>query len=662
MTAISIDFETYSECDIKTAGGYNYAAHPTTEVLCMAWAIDDEAPQLWTPDQPFPERLAHALMWENAEVWAWNAAFERAVWHHKILWKHDIGVADHRWNDTAALAATLALPRALGKCAEVLELSDQKDTRGRFLIQRLCKPYRGERRTDQHLLDELYAYCKQDVVTERAIKNYILKYKPMGEHERAVWLLDQEINWRGVGIDVPNVENALDLIIATAERLNASVVDLTDGALSGVGSRAQVMSWCRDQGYRLGGYDKNAILAALADPALPANVRDVLKVRQTLGKASTSKYLAMQNLAGTDNRARGVFSYHGAQTGRWAGRGFQPQNLPRPAFDDADNCVKLFDQRDPELLEMLYGDPMVALSSTLRSMIVPAQGKRLLVADFNAIEARVLAWLAGEAHVIEAFNLYDTLKLDANGDRVPTGDPEDPWERCGPDIYCIAARGIYLREITKKDKAERSIGKVSTLALGYQGGVGAFQTMAKAYRVTVDDDDADVIKVKWRKAHPKIVRFWYDLEAAANNAVKHRGHAFDAGPITFKCHGDFLFAKLPSGRRLAYYQPRLGNNGLEFWGTDSRLGGRWAKLDTYGGKLAENVTQAVSRDLLADAMLRVEAAGYPVVMHVHDEIVSEVPKDFGSLAEFEELICQMPDWATGLPMAVEGFECERYRK
>jgi len=634
---ISIDFETYSECDIKTAGGYNYAAHPSTEVICMAWAIDYEEPQLWTPDQPFPKRLAHALMWENAEVWAWNAAFERAVWHHKILWKHDIGVADHKWNDTAALAATLALPRALGKCAEVLELSDQKDTRGRFLIQRLCKPYRGERRTDQHLLDELYAYCKQDVVTERAIKNYILKYKPMGEHERAVWLLDQEINWRGVGIDVPNVENALDLIIATAERLNASVVDLTDGALSGVGSRAQVMSWCRDQGYRLGGYDKNAILTALADPALPANVRDVLKVRQTLGKASTSKYLAMQNLAGADHRARGVFSYHGAQTGRWAGRGFQPQNLPRPAFDDADNCVKLFDQRDPELLEMLYGDPMVALSSTLRSMIVPAQGKRLLVVDFNAIEARVLAWLAGEQAPLDVF-------------------------ASGQCIYCHAATSIYGRTITKADQAERQIGKVAVLALGYQGGVGAFQTMAAAYRVEIEDELADQIKVKWRKANKNIVRFWYALEEAANNAVKHRGHAFDAGPITFKCHGDFLFAKLPSGRRLAYYQPRLGNNGLEFWGTDSRLGGRWAKLDTYGGKLAENITQAVARDLLADAMLRVEAAGYPVVMHVHDEIVSEVPKDFGSLAEFEELICQMPDWAAGLPMAVEGFECERYRK
>ena len=634
---ISIDFETYSECDIKTAGGYNYAAHPSTEVICMAWAIDYEEPQLWTPDQPFPKRLAHALMWENAEVWAWNAAFERAVWHHKILWKHDIGVADHRWNDTAALAATLALPRALGKCAEVLELSDQKDTRGRFLIQRLCKPYRGERRTDQHLLDELYAYCKQDVVTERAIKNYILKYKPMGEHERAVWLLDQEINWRGVGIDVPNVENALDLIIATAERLNASVVDLTDGALSGVGSRAQVMSWCRDQGYRLGGYDKNAILTALADPALPANVRDVLKVRQTLGKASTSKYLAMQNLAGADHRARGVFSYHGAQTGRWAGRGFQPQNLPRPAFKDADTCVQLFDQRDPELLEMLYGDPMVALSSTLRSMIVPAQGKRLLVVDFNAIEARVLAWLAGEQAPLDVF-------------------------ASGQCIYCHAATSIYGRTITKADQAERQIGKVAVLALGYQGGVGAFQTMAAAYRVEIEDELADDIKVKWRKANKNIVRFWYALEEAANNAVKHRGHAFDAGPITFKCHGDFLFAKLPSGRRLAYYQPRLGNNGLEFWGTDSRLGGRWAKLDTYGGKLAENITQAVARDLLADAMLRVEAAGYPVVMHVHDEIVSEVPKDFGSLAEFEELICQMPDWAAGLPMAVEGFECERYRK
>jgi DNA polymerase bacteriophage-type len=633
---ISIDFETYSECDIKTAGGYNYAAHPTTEVICMAWAIDDEAPQLWLPDDPFPEGLSDAIL-DGAEVWAWNAAFERAVWEH---WGTRNGmpyIFPKQWNDTAALAATLALPRALGKCAEVLELSDQKDTRGRFLIQRLCKPYRGERRTDQHLLDELYAYCKQDVVTERAIKNYIQRYKPMGEHERAVWLLDQAINWRGVGIDVPNVENALDLIIATAERLNASVVDLTDGALSGVGSRAQVMSWCRDQGYRLGGYDKNAILTALADPALPANVRDVLKVRQTLGKASTSKYLAMQNLAGHDDRARGVFSYHGAQTGRWAGRGFQPQNLPRPAFNDADTCVKLFEQRDPELLEMLYGDPMAALSSCLRSMIVPAQGNRLMVVDFNAIEARVLAWLAGEQEPLDVF-------------------------ATGQCIYCHAATSIYGRTITKADKEERQIGKVAVLALGYQGGVGAFQTMAAAYRVEIEDELADQIKVKWRKANKNIVRFWYALEEAANNAVKHRGHAFDAGPITFKCHGDFLFAKLPSGRRLAYYQPRLGNNGLEFWGTDSRLGGRWAKLDTYGGKLAENITQAVARDLLADAMLRVEAAGYPVVMHVHDEIVSEVPKDFGSLAKFEELICQMPDWATGLPMAVEGFECERYRK
>lgn len=633
---ISIDFETYSECDIKTAGGYNYAAHPTTEVLCMAWAIDDEEPQLWVPGEDIPERL-HDAIEDGAEIWAWNAAFERAVWEHKIAPKYCLPVLPHQWNDTAALAATLALPRALGKCAEVLGLVEQKDTRGSYLIQRLCKPYRGERRSDQHLLDELYAYCKQDVVTERAIKKYVQQYKPLGAHEHDVWLLDQEINWRGVGIDTTNVANALDLIIATAERLNASVVDITGGALSGVGSRAQVMSWCRDQGYKLAGYDKNEILAALADPELPPVVRDVLKVRQTLGKASTSKYLAMQNLSAHDGRAHGVFSYHGAQTGRWAGRGFQPQNLPRPAFNDADNCVKLFSQRDPELLEMLYGDPMVALSSTLRSMIVPESGKRLLVVDFNAIEARVLAWLAGEQEPLDVF-------------------------ATGECIYCHAATSIYGRTITKADKDERQVGKVAVLALGYQGGVGAFQTMATTYRVVVEDELADQIKVKWRKANKKIVRFWYELEAAATNAVRHRGHAFDAGPITFKCHGEFLFAKLPSGRRLAYFRPRIGNNGLEFWGTDSRLGGRWAKLDTYGGKLAENVTQAVSRDLLADAMLRVEAAGYATVMHVHDEIVAEVPKDFGSLAEFEELICELPAWATGLPIAVEGFECERYRK
>jgi DNA polymerase len=232
----------------------------------------------------------------------------------------------------------------------------------------------------------------------------------------------------------------------------------------------------------------------------------------------------------------------------------------------------------------------------------------------------------------------------------------------GQCIYCHAATSIYGRTITKADKEERQIGKVAVLALGYQGGVGAFQTMAAAYRVEISDEMADDIKVKWRKANRNISRFWYDLEAAAKNAVLHRGHAFEAGPITFKCHGDFLFAKLPSGRRLAYYKPVIGNSGLEFWGTDSRLGGRWAKLTTYGGKLCENVTQAVSRDLLADAMLRVEAAGYPVVMSVHDEVVSEAPIGFGSLEDFERLMCEMPDWATGLPMAVEGFECERYRK
>lgn len=634
---ISIDFETYSECDIKTAGGYNYAAHPSTEVICMAWAIDDEEPQLWVPGDPIPDRLYDALDGAG-EIWAWNAAFERAVWHHQMHkhgWYCDIDPS--QWNDTAALAAILALPRALGQCAQVLSLAEQKDTRGRYLIQRLCQPYRGERRRDPELLDELYSYCKQDVRTERAIKNLLLPYKPMSDNERQVWLLDQEINWRGMGIDVTNVENAIDLIFQTAERLNERAKEISGGVLPDVGSRARVMAWASSRGYTLTGYDKNAVLEALADPALPDDVRQVLEIRRTLGKASTSKYQSMLNLAGADNRARGVFSYHGAQTGRWAGRGFQPQNLPRPAFGDTDNCIKLFDQRDPEIIETLYGDPMVALSSCLRGMIVPAEGNRLLVSDFSAIEARVLAWLADEQGPLDVF-------------------------REGGDIYCHAATGIYNRTITPKDKDERQIGKVAVLALGYQGGVGAFQTMAKAYRVEVADEDADRIKVAWRKAHPKIVRFWYALEQAAQNAVRHKGHAFEAGPVTFRVVGNFLFAKLPSGRRLAYYQPRNGHDGLEFWGTDSKLGGRWAKLTTYGGKLCENVTQAVARDLLAEAMLRLENHGYNVVASIHDEIICELPKGVGSLENMEEFMCELPEWAAGLPMSAEGFECERYRK
>lgn len=635
---ISIDFETYSECDIRTAGAYNYAAHPTTEVICMAWAIDDAEPQLWCPGMPLPIELIDAIDF-GAEIWAWNAMFERSVWHHQMVMKHRATIINpEQWNDTAALAAILALPRALGQCAEVLGIAEQKDKRGSYLIQRLCKPYRGERRRDPELLDELYAYCLQDVKTERAVKQHLTRYKPMGDIERDVWLLDQEINWRGLGIDVSNVDHAINLIYQTAEKLNERAREISGGVLPDVGSRARVMAWAASRGYTLTGYDKNAVIEALADPTLPDDVRKVLEIRQTMGKASTSKYTAMQNLAAeSDWRARGVFWYHGAQTGRWAGRGFQPQNLPRPAFDDTDNCIKLFKHNDVELLEALYGDPMVALSSCLRGMIVPKTGNRFIVADFNAIEARVLAWLAGEKGPLDVF-------------------------RSGECIYCHAATGIYGKKVTKKDKDERQIGKVAVLALGYQGGVGAFQTMAKAYRVVVEDEVADDIKVKWRKAHPRIVKFWYTLEQDAMNAVRHPGHLFKTnGAIGFKVRGEFLFAKLPSGRRLAYYKPSLGSQ-LEFWGTDSRFAGRWAKLSTYGGKLAENVTQACARDLLAEGMLRLERAGYPVVASIHDEVICEVPHGIGSLAEMEEILCELPEWAGGLPLTAEGFECERYRK
>lgn len=633
---ISIDFETYSEADLRAIGAYKYAAHPTTEVLCMAWAIDDEEPQLWTPDQPFPARLFDEIF-RGAEIWAWNAGFERAIWEHVVSPRADaIGIEPDQWNDTAALAAALALPRALGKCAAVLGLAEQKDDGGRYLIQKLCKPYRGERRRDPHLLDELYAYCKQDVKTEREIKRYVQQYKPTTAGEREVWLLDQEINNRGLGIDTASASAAIEIIYKIGERLTDSVKELTTGELAGVGSRDQVMRWARSRGYKLTGYDKNTILNALADPALPDDVRHVLEVRRTLGKASTSKYQAMLNLAGEDGRARGLFWYHGAQTGRWAGRGFQPQNLPRPAFDDTDNCIKLFEHRDPELIEALYGDPMAALSSCLRGMIVPAKGHRLIVSDFSAIEARVLAWLADEQGPLDVF-------------------------REGGDIYCHAATGIYGRTITPKDKEERQIGKVAVLALGYQGGVGAFQTMAKAYRVEVEDEKADEIKVKWRKAHKKIVRFWYDLEQAATNAVAYKGTVFIAGRVAFKVEGDFLFAKLPSGRRLAYYKPVVSNGELQFFATNGRTG-QWCRNDTYGGKLCENVTQAVARDLLASAMLRLENAGYKVVASIHDEIICEMPIGEGSLATMEQLMCELPDWATGLPMAAEGFQCERYRK
>ena len=675
-TKVSFDFETYSECDLMKCGAWVYAEHPTTEALCMAYAYDNGAPHLWLPGDPLPDFVTHP---ERYTLHAWNAFFEWCIWTLCLRWpetQHD------QWYDTMAKAAAMALPLSLEKCGKALKMpSDlQKDKRGKYLIQRLCSPFRGKRNRDMVLLLEFYEYCKQDVVAERAIGDMLL---PLCSSERALWVKDWEINIRGACIDLDAVNHARVIIDKETETLNTEVADITNGALLDVAKRDRVMVYCRDEhGFRLTGYAKDYLEKILQRDDVPPVVRRLLEIRQQTGKTSNAKYEALSRMTASDRRVHGLLQYHAAGTGRWGGRLFQPQNLPRPSFNDADTAVSLFHFRDPELLRLLFDDPLEALSSSLRGMITPSPGNKFIVSDYNAIEGRVLAWLADEAHTLQDY-------------------------RDGKDQYKVCATWMFNKPYDAITKDERQAGKPADLGLGYGGGISAFDQFAKVYQVDYDrlsdnlrpnatntevekaefsarmylqntDEPmpahhaiaADLAKQKWRANRPATVEFWAALEQAALSAVREPGSRFDVGRITFmipKGAPDYLMCRLPSGRCLTYAKPtikpgRFGNPALHYMGQNS-VTKKWELQQTYGGKLGENATQAVARDLLADAIMRVEDAGYPVVLTVHDEIIADTPdRATYNVSDFNRLLCVLPEWASGLPVKAAGYEAHRYRK
>lgn len=639
---LHLDFETYSEADLKKVGAWAYSKHPTTEVICMALHNDE-----WQPETPptihtdiddIKFEINHYILKGNCVFKAWNSFFELAICVNVLGLDRALDL--DLWEDTAASAAALALPRALGQCGAAigLEQDKQKDKRGSTLIQRLCKPYRGKRIQDPELLNELYEYCKQDVIAEREIHK---RLRPLTQSERRVWQLDQQINLRGVHIDTDLVDSAIDVIDQVNDTLNQEVADITNGELTNVSQRAKVIDYVGSLGYELTSYDKAYLAKAVTDENLPPIAKRLIEIRQQSGKTSTAKYASLKKLTTDEGTAHGLLMYHGASTGRWSGKHFQPQNLPRSSFDDTDTCIKVIKTRDADLLTSIYDDPMEALSSCVRGVICAPNGKRLIVSDYSAIEARVLPWLSGQDDVLEVFRGHGK-------------------------IYEHTASQIYNKHIDDVTKDERFIGKVATLALGYQGGARAFQKMAENYGVDIGEAQADIIKTDWRDANPNTVRFWWDCDAAAVKAVQNPGKTFNVRSVAFRVVAGFLFCKLPSGRLLAYCQPRIGigkfdNPQVTFMGINS-VTRKWERQDTYGGKLVENITQAVARDLMAEAMLRVEEHGYQVVLSVHDELIAEADEGFGTVEEFEQLMCVLPPWATGLPIAAEGFESKRYRK
>jgi DNA polymerase len=656
VAILHLDLETRSVCDLAKCGLHVYAQHETTGIWCGAYAFDDEEPEIWLEGQPVPPRV-YVHIAKGGEVWAHNAAFERIL-INAVGVRHGwptLSIAQMRC--TMAMCYAMGLPGALGRAAAALNLPERKDSAGRETMVMLAAPLRSEplvwytpeRYPKEHA--EMRAYCIQDVVVERALGKRCM---PLSDNEQRVWQLDQEINDRGMGIDRRGVAVALALVKKEETRLNAQLSIATGGMVNGVNCNAALAAWMRANGVDTKSMAKDRVTAMLEKPDLAPAARQVLLIRQEAGKASVKKLLPMLLGANRDGRLRGAMQYHGAFTGRWAGRRVQPHNLPRPALDYA-TIEWLLEEPETRLTSAvtgLFDRPMNVISDALRSFIVAAPGHELVSADLSQIEARVLPWLAGEEKVLDIFR----------------GDGR---------VYEAAAAEIYHVPLDSVTKTQRQIGKVAVLALGYGGGKGSFITMGKAYGVKVSKTEAENIKLAWRAAHPNITRYWRLLDEAAIGAVRNPGARFWAGPVAFRKAGSFLLCKLPSSRVIVYPYPRVElipekvidedttipeHEGLTYQVVHEE-GGHWARDETYGGKLAENVTQATARCVLSDAMLRIRDAGYDIVLHVHDEAVAEVPVGQGNVVELlNALMATPPPWAAGLPIASEGWSGPRYRK
>jgi DNA polymerase bacteriophage-type len=664
---LSGDFETYSEVDLRACGLHNYATDKSTGIHCFSFGFEPDAILTWVEDQPFPEVVRDHI--DSGGIFtAWNAAFELALWNecatHRYGWPR-LPVSQVRCSMAAAYA--MGLPGALENVAPALGLDQRKDAPGKRIMLQLAAPRPDgtfwRYWDDPEKFERLYSYNRQDVRTEMGVLNRSMELSP---EEQAIWQLDYRINQRGIAVDLAAIDQAIALVEQEQKRLNAEMLRATGGVV-GKCSEVQLLSkWIRLQGVEIKGVAKADVLDALADEGLPDAVRQALNLRKEAAKSSTAKLMAMKARASQDGRVRNLHQYHGANTGRWAGRGIQIQNLPRtrPDMHPEDVADAIAHLGDRDYLDLMYGPVMDVLSDSVRGLIMAAPGCDLVAADYSAIEARVLAWLSGQEEVLEIFRTHGK-------------------------IYEHAAAGIYHVPMAEVTKAQRQIGKVAVLALGYGGGVGAFQSMARNYGVKVPDAEADAIKIAWREAHPKIRQYWYDLENVAVNALTIGGKQY-AGPksrrVTYLKNGSFLWCKLPSGRVLCYPYPEIRTVQTP-WGDmkealtymteldssqrkstkvldDPNSNGSWQRISTYGGSLAENVTQAVARDLLAYGMQKLEGAGFPIIMHVHDECVVEIPTscDCDTLALVENLMAKAPAWAEGLPVKAEGWRAQRYRK
>lgn len=655
MKHIFIDLETRSDVDLTKTGVYRYADSPYFDILLFAYSVDDSPVQVvdFACGEQLPDDILHALTDDTVIKHSFNASFERvclSVWlrrnHPDVFRSYSIpedSVGDYldpsSWHCSMVASAYLGLPLTLAGVGAALKLEEQKMTEGKVLIRYFCVPYSydGDASLFHSPCDApdkwavFKAYNKRDVETEIGIEAKISRF-PVPDFVWEEYHLDQEINDRGIQLDLSLVQNAIRIGDTAKEQLTERLCDLT--GLENPNSVMQMKGWLKARGLELDSLGKKDVQEQLG--SVSPEIYEVLRLRQMTSKSSVRKYTAMQTAACSDGRARGMFQFYGAnRTGREAGRIIQLQNLPQNHIPDLKEARDLVLSSDMDALELLYEDIPDTLSQLIRTAFVPKPGYKFIVADFSAIEARVIAWLAGEEWRMDAF-------------------------AAGEDIYCESASRIFGVPVVKHgiNGHLRQKGKVAELACGYGGSVGAMKAMGGA---DMTDEELKQIVTDWRQASPHIVQLWWDVESAAIRAVSNKTAAETHG-IRFSYESGFLFIELPSGRRLAYVKPRIeenrfGNDSITYYGVGASK--KWQRLETYGGKLVENIVQAIARDLLFYSMRTLSHCF--ICGHIHDEMIIEC-----SLGVSLEVICEQmartPAWAEGLLLRADGYECEFYRK
>ena len=661
MKETLIDIETYSEVDIGKCGLYRYATDPSFEILLVAWATDegDGFGETRCADlasgEPLPEELLEDFKSGNVRLIAHNASFER-VCFSVHLQRHLPGqylkpgefLSPDSWICTMVMAASLTLPMALKDVGTVLKTSQQKDKEGERLIRMFsmpCKPTKSNGMRTRNLPEHYPAdwekfkyYCIQDVNTEVDIYKRLKKF-PMPEQEWKHYRVNERINDRGVKIDTELVQQAIACDLMLSDAMSKKAYELT--GLENPNSVSQLKSWLDERGIpmdTLGKKDVAQMIAELDKNGVDAEAMDMLKLRLQMAKSSVKKYQAAERCVCSDGRARGLFQFYGAnRTGRFAGRHIQLQNLPQNHLPDLSEARELVRQGNYEALELLYDSIPDVLSQLIRTAFIPRQGMKFVVSDFSAIEARVISWLAGETWKSEAF-------------------------ASGQDIYCTTASQMFGVPVVKHgiNGHLRQKGKIAELACGYGGSVGALKAMG-ALEMGLSEDELYPLVQSWRSANPHIVDFWWQVDAAVKTTVKE--HApMRAGCIRFLYQSGMLFIQLPSGRRLSYVKPRIGEN--RFGGESVTYEGigatrKWERLESYGPKFVENIVQGISRDILCYAMQTLRCSD--IVGHVHDELIIECDRDVSVDAICEQM-GRTPPWAEGLLLRADGYECEFYQK